>query len=68
MVITILTRRFYFPFYVQADIFSLGIILFELLCAFGTEMERVTNIKDLRQGKLPQEFCDKWPEEVRFIR
>lgn len=51
----------------KADIFSLGIILFELLCAFGTEMERVTNIKDLRQGKLPQEFCDKWPEESELI-
>ena len=52
---------------VQADIFSLGIILFELFCAFGTEMERVKNIKDLRQGRLSQDFCDKWPEEVRMM-
>lgn len=51
----------------KADIFSLGIILFELLCAFGTEMERVKNIKDLRQGKLSQDFCDKWPEESKLI-
>lgn len=51
----------------QADIFSLGIILFELFCAFGTEMERVKDIKDLRQGRIPQDFCEKWPEEVRTI-
>lgn len=44
----------------------MGIILFELFCPFGTEMERVKNIKDLRQGNLPQEFCEKWPEEVRM--
>lgn len=49
----------------QADIYSLGIILFELFCPFGTEMERVKNIKDLRQGRLPQDFCEQWPEEVR---
>ena len=49
----------------QADIYSLGIILFELFCPFGTEMERVKNIKDLRQGRMPQDFCEQWPEEVR---
>ena len=52
----------------QADIYSLGIILFELFCAFGTEMERVKNIKDLRQGRLPQGFCEQWPEVVRCSR
>lgn len=52
----------------QADIFSLGIILFELFCAFGTEMERVKNIKDLRQGRIPQDFCEKWPEESKVIQ
>lgn len=51
----------------KADIFSLGIILFELFCSFGTEMERVTNIKDLRQGSLSQEFCQMWPEETNLI-
>ena len=52
----------------QADIYSLGIILFELFCPFGTEMERVKNIKDLRQGRLPQDFYEQWPEEVRCVK
>ncbi|KAJ7384917.1 Eukaryotic translation initiation factor 2-alpha kinase [Desmophyllum pertusum] len=30
-------------------------------------MERVKSIKDLRQGKLPQDFCEKWPEESKLI-
>lgn len=51
----------------KADIFSLGIILFELFCSFGTEMERVKNIKDLRQGRLSQEFSELWPEESNLI-
>ncbi|XP_020600739.1 eukaryotic translation initiation factor 2-alpha kinase 1-like [Orbicella faveolata] len=51
----------------KADIYSLGIILFELFCPFGTEMERVKNIKDLRQGRLPQDFCEQWPEESKLI-
>ena len=59
--VTLPVRYFYHS---KADIFSLGIILFELFCSFGTEMERVTNIKDLRQGRLSHEFCQMWPEEV----
>lgn len=51
----------------KADIYSLGIILFELYCPFGTEMERVKSIKDLRQGRLPEDFCEKWPEESKLI-
>lgn len=51
----------------KADIFSLGIILFELFCSFGTEMERVTSIKDIRQCRLPQEFCQRWPEVAKLI-
>ena len=31
----------------KADIFSMGIILFELFCVFHTEMERLDSIKDL---------------------
>lgn len=51
----------------KADIYSLGIILFELYCHFGTEMERVKSIKELRQGRLPEDFCKKWPEESKLI-
>ncbi|EDO46416.1 predicted protein [Nematostella vectensis] len=48
----------------KADMYSLGIILFELYWPFGTEMERVTSIKNLRQGNLPKAFSHRWPAEV----
>lgn len=51
----------------KADIYSLGIILFEMFCPFTTEMERVKSIKDLRQGKVPPDFAARWPEEAALI-
>ncbi|KAK3729626.1 hypothetical protein QZH41_017669, partial [Actinostola sp. cb2023] len=48
----------------RADIYSLGIILFELFYPFNTEMERVTCIKNLRQGTLPEDITRKWPRQV----
>ena len=26
------------------------------------------SIKDLRQGRLPPDFCEKWPEEVTVMK
>ncbi|XP_037031845.1 eukaryotic translation initiation factor 2-alpha kinase 1-like [Bradysia coprophila] len=40
----------------KSDIYSIGIILLELLLNFKTDMERVENIKKVRQGKLPEEI------------
>eukprot|EP00794_Sanderia_malayensis_P019238 gene19238-21166_t len=51
----------------KADIYSLGIILFELFSPFKTEMERLLSIRDLRQGTLPLSIKQKWPEEGLFI-
>jgi hypothetical protein len=39
-------------------------MLFELFYSFGTEMERVTCIKNLRQGNLPEGLKTKWPKQV----
>lgn len=68
MIITDALMRSAYPGIVlsslQADIYSLGIILFELFCPFITEMERVTCIKELRQGNLPEDFKTTWRKQV----
>jgi serine/threonine protein kinase len=45
-----LKTQFYGP---EADIFSLGMILLELYCSFGSAHERAATFHDCRQGKLP---------------
>ncbi|CAB0028667.1 unnamed protein product [Trichogramma brassicae] len=49
----------------KVDIYSLGIILFELLIPFDTEMERVVALSNLRQSTYPDGFATKYPEEVK---
>ncbi|KAJ2813725.1 hypothetical protein H4S07_000467 [Coemansia furcata] len=51
----------------KADIYSLGIIFFELYYAFSTSMERVIVIRDLRRGVFPDAFIRAWPQEAAFI-
>ncbi|KAJ1941165.1 hypothetical protein EC988_006833, partial [Linderina pennispora] len=51
----------------KADIYSLGIIFFELYYPFATAMERMLVIKDLRRGVFPQPFVQMWPKEAAFI-
>ena len=52
----------------KSDIFSLGIIFFELFCPFQTEMERSSALKNLRETKtLPSDFAKKWPREVLML-
>lgn len=48
----------------KSDIYSLGIIFFELFFPFSTGMERAKVLKDLRRGVLPEDFVTKWPKEV----
>eukprot|EP01135_Chromosphaera_perkinsii_P010509 Nk52_evm19s2152 gene=Nk52_evmTU19s2152 len=51
----------------KTDIFSLGIIFFELFFPFKTGMERVIALKNLREGILPEEFLVRCPKESAFI-
>lgn len=52
----------------KVDIYSLGIILFELLQPFGTEAERVSCLMRLRDHHYPQHFQEKYPNEVGLLK
>ncbi|KAG0349101.1 Eukaryotic translation initiation factor 2-alpha kinase [Podila humilis] len=51
----------------KADIYSLGIIFFELYHPFSTLMERHAVLKTLRNGELPPDFVSRWPKEAAFV-
>lgn len=52
------------PYDYKVDIYSLGIILFELLVPFSTAMERVKTLTNLKEQKYPEGFEQKYPAEV----
>ena len=52
----------------KTDIYSLGIILFELFYPFKTQMERAHVLRDLKeQQKFPSSFVRRYPREAAFI-
>jgi serine/threonine protein kinase len=53
------------PYNYKVDIYSLGVILFELLVPFGTDMERSCTLMDLRSNKFPTHFQQQFQQEVR---
>lgn len=57
------------PYNYKVDIYSLGVILFELLVPFGTDMERSCALMDVRNNKFPIHFQQQFLQEVRsFLR
>lgn len=40
----------------KLDVFALGVVGFEMLQKFGTRMERIAALTDLRRGKFPDSF------------
>ncbi|ORX55979.1 kinase-like protein [Piromyces finnis] len=52
----------------KTDIYSLGILLFELLWPFKTGMERIKTLTNIRDGKFPDNFVEKWPLELPFLK
>jgi len=51
--------------FIQSDIYSLGIVLLELLNPFDTDMERYKTIETLRtRSEVPVEMGIKWPNMV----
>ncbi len=48
----------------KVDIFSLGLMFFELTSIFSTEMERIGSLTDARALKLPTAYLERYPDEV----
>ncbi|KAI3365582.1 hypothetical protein L3Q82_010665 [Scortum barcoo] len=51
----------------KSDMYSIGVLALELFQPFGTEMERVRILGDLREGKIPDSFCHRWPVLSKYI-
>lgn len=51
----------------KSDMYSVGMLAFELFQPFGTEMERVRTLGDLRDGKIPDSFSHRWPVLANHI-
>ncbi|XP_043495409.1 eukaryotic translation initiation factor 2-alpha kinase [Polistes fuscatus] len=51
----------------KVDIYSLGIIFFELLTSFSTEMERVMTLTNLRRLSFPKDFEMHYPAEHKLL-
>ena len=51
----------------QCDMYSLGVVLFEMCQLFKTDMERLKTIEELRQGSIPEQFRLQWPLQVSFF-
>lgn len=47
----------------KVDIYSLGLIFFELLVPFSTEMERIKMLSDVKENIYPKRFVEKFPDE-----
>ncbi|CAH2054259.1 unnamed protein product, partial [Iphiclides podalirius] len=56
------------PYSYKVDIYSLGLVLFELLYPFGTESERVACLLRLRKGCFPQIFQQTYPAETEVLK
>ncbi|CAH0603512.1 unnamed protein product [Chrysodeixis includens] len=51
----------------KSDMYSLGIILLELVEPFSTDMERVKTISDLRKGQIPAHLTANYPKIAHII-
>lgn len=56
------------PYSYKVDIYSLGLILFELFATFNTEMERIDTLKGLRSNYFPDDFQEKFKDEFNLLR
>lgn len=52
----------------KVDIYSLGLIFFELLVPFTTDSERITVLTNIKKGKFPENFQEEFPESYDLIK
>ncbi|XP_036428926.1 eukaryotic translation initiation factor 2-alpha kinase 1 isoform X2 [Colossoma macropomum] len=52
----------------KSDMFSIGVVAVELFQPFGTEMERVHVLEELRRGKVPDTLAANWPVLTKQIK
>lgn len=52
----------------KTDIYSLGVLFFELYFPFTTPVERVYTLMELRKGVVPQQFKQRYPAEWQLLR
>lgn len=52
----------------KVDIYSLGVILFEMLYPFATQMERVSTLLKVRQQIFPERFTREMKHEADFVK
>ncbi|CAN8280057.1 unnamed protein product [Cochlearia groenlandica] len=53
----------------KADMYSLGVVFFELWHPFGTAMERHIILSNLKlKGELPLKWVDEFPEQASLLR
>ncbi|CAB3379049.1 Hypothetical predicted protein [Cloeon dipterum] len=56
------------PYGHKVDIFSLGLILYEMLVPFGTLMERAQSLQLAREGLFPDSFSMQYKNESELVR
>ncbi|XP_033001332.1 interferon-induced, double-stranded RNA-activated protein kinase [Lacerta agilis] len=52
----------------EVDIFPLGLILFEMLYTFQTDHEKHKILKNIKEGKFPEQFTKEFPIEASLIK
>ncbi|XP_012530974.1 eukaryotic translation initiation factor 2-alpha kinase [Monomorium pharaonis] len=52
----------------KVDIYSLGVIFFELLTPFFTDMERVVALTNLKLSIFPKDFAENYPAEYNLLK
>ncbi|XP_076449819.1 eukaryotic translation initiation factor 2-alpha kinase 1-like [Babylonia areolata] len=52
----------------KCDMYSLGIILFEMCNLFKTDMERLKTIEEVRQGRMPEQFTQQWTHQAEAVQ
>ncbi|KAM0736385.1 Eukaryotic translation initiation factor 2-alpha kinase [Formica fusca] len=51
----------------KVDIYSLGIIFFELLIPFFTDMERIVALSNLKKSIFPKDFAENYSAEYNLL-